>query len=110
MIKHSSQLLDAEAETSSMRRASAALTRYAEDESARLAGTLAACSRVSANVAAREAALAASAERFGMLQMLHDSGELFPLPNDKRLALEMLPGIIGRPLHGFEEHRQVKCS
>ena len=73
--KRGSLLLDVEAETSSMRRASAALTRHAEDNRARLAAAAAACNRVSAAVAAREAALAAAVEQFDMLQTLYDSGE-----------------------------------
>ena len=73
--KHGSLLLDVEAETSSMRRASAALTRRAEDDGARLAAAAAACTRVGAAVTARESALAAAVERFAVLQLLHDSGE-----------------------------------
>jgi len=80
--KHGSQLLDVEAETSSMRRATAALTRHAQDYCARIAAAATACTRVGAAVAAREAALAAAVERFAMLQMLHDSGERCPCDKD----------------------------
>ncbi len=58
-----------------MRRLTVALGRRAEEERGRLHSALAACRRVGAAVASREAALAAAAERFALLQMVHDGGE-----------------------------------
>lgn len=58
-----------------MRRLTAALRRRAQEERGRLESAHAAHRRVSDVVSAREAALAAAAERFALLQMVHDTSE-----------------------------------